>query len=348
MLTRRLEWPLIFLCLGLCMVLLGLVIANKRRVWWLLALAPVLALFVFRFGPASRQRLYILDAPTFVSAQSDFVPAQDWWVVGVVFEDQAYAFPYWALWNTPVVFVTDYDKRMVLMWSARANRALAFRVAREFKARDLEFVSTPMDSPLIFDRRLGQFIVALTGRTASGGDPVGLGESLPCARTTWSAWRRKYPGTKVLRGYETSGAPVAPVLPSARGTSVDGALTETSIMLVRTKPDVAIATDSLANLPANVVAGQKRLLIVRDASNRRLRVFDRNVQQDLYPTFTTRVDRRHQQVTMIDSDTNSLWSDDGTAIDGPLKGTQLTQYPVEEGLYWGVMKYWYPELTLAR
>ena len=125
-------------------------------------------------------------------------------------------------------------------------------------------------------------------------------------------------------------------------------MAETSILLIHSTPITAIAADSLSNSPANLTAGPNRLLIVRDPSTRHLRVFNRNVQQDLFPTFTTRVERSHADVTMIDSDTNTLWSNDGKAIEGPLKGTQLTELAVEEGLYWGVMKYWYPQLVLAK
>lgn len=348
MLTRRIEWPLVMLSLVLCMVLLGLVITNKRRAWWLIGLAPVLALFVHRFGPARGHPIYILDSPQFVEAQSDFAPRDDWWVVGLVFEEQAYALPYWALYNTPLVFLTDYDKRMVVMWSARANRAMAFRVTREFKARDLEFVNTTVDSPLIYDRRLGQFIVALTGRTVAGAPPVGLDDPIPTQRTTWSHWRAAHPNSKVLRGYESSGEPLGPVLPSNMGSVVEGIPAETRIALIATTPPSAIPVESLAKFPVNIVAGSTRLLIDRNPVTGALVAFDRNVKEDLFPTFTARSDRRRPALAWMDSDTGSLWARDGKAIDGPLKDAQLKSYPVEHDLYWGVMKYWDPSLQLAR
>jgi hypothetical protein len=348
MLTRRLEWPLILLCLVPCIILLGLVITNKRRVWWLIGLAPVLGLFFHRFGPMRGHPMYILDEPIFVDAASDFAPHDEWWVVGVVFDDQAYALPYWALWNMPVVFITDYDKRMMVMWSAQANRATAYHVNREFKARDLEFASTPMDSPLIFDRRLGQFIVAVTGQTVQGQKPIGLGAPIETTRTTWTIWRKMHPKTKVLRGYESSGEPVVPVLPSNKGAVVDGIPAETRIAVIGTNPPGATPSADAGQTPVNTTAGQVRVLLIRDPATGRLRAFDRNVNQDLFPTFAAKSDRRNPEIALIDADSNSLWTIDGHAVEGPLKGSQLKEYPVEDDLYWGVMKYWYPQMTLAK
>ena len=49
-LARRLQWPLIVLSMMACLGLIGLVITAKRRAWWLIGLAPVLALFAHRFA----------------------------------------------------------------------------------------------------------------------------------------------------------------------------------------------------------------------------------------------------------------------------------------------------------
>jgi hypothetical protein len=47
--ARRVQWPLAVLAVVLCLALVGLVIAGKRRAWWLIGLGPVLALLVHRF-----------------------------------------------------------------------------------------------------------------------------------------------------------------------------------------------------------------------------------------------------------------------------------------------------------
>ncbi|WP_428937061.1 DUF3179 domain-containing (seleno)protein [Fontivita pretiosa] len=348
MLARRLDWPLIVLCLGLCMALLGLVISGRRRVWWLIGLAPVLALFVHRFAPSrGLDRLYILENPVFVDASQGRLP-DDAWIVGVVFEDQAYALPYAMLYSSPVVFITDYDKRMMLLWSASANRALAYTITRDLKPRDLEIVSAPLDTLLLLNRRLGQFIIALTGMTVDGQKPVGLGQPLPTVKTTWSIWRRAQPATKLLYAYQHRDAPAAPLKPRAVTGIIDGLPAHTPVAVVTTSPPLAIAPDSVtANRPLNTLAGQTRLLLVRDPATDRLRGFDRHVNEDLFPTFAARTDPR-RNVALVDSDSQSQWTLDGRCINGPLAGQRLREISVEQDVYWGVLKTWYPQLQLAR
>lgn len=344
MLTRRVEWPLIAVSLILCMVLLGLVISNKRRAWWLIGLAPVLALFVHRFAPPKSERLYVVE---FAPTAQQLVPSDESWVVGVRYEGQAYALPYSALYRTPVVFITDYDKRIVVFWSAHANRAMAFRIARDFKARDLEIVTTPGDSLLLYDSRLGNFIVAATGLTPKGEKPVELVQSIPTIKATWGAWRKMEPATHLMRGFEYTDAPAGPILPRMPDTLVDGVSTHKRIALIPTTQPLAIDAESVTSKPINASAGPTRLLIFRD-STQRLRVFDRNVKEDLFPTFKPITNKKFADAALIDSDSNSLWTMDGKAIDGALKGTQMKELHAEDELYWGVMKFWYPQLTLQK
>jgi hypothetical protein len=349
MTARRLEWPLVTLCLLLCVALLGLVIANKRRSWWLIGLAPVLALFVHHFHPPRSQRLYTLDAPeAFVGAANDPLVQDDDWVVGVVFEDQSYALPYTVLYSTPLVFITDYDKRMILMWSARANHATAWRLTHELKPRDLEIVSTPADTVLLYNRRLGKFMIALTGQTIDGEKPIGFAQPIATTKTTWMIWRRQHPATKILRAFEKLEAPTGPILPTMTGRIIDGAPADTPVTVIQTSPLLAILPDSIGKQALNTAAGPTRLLILRDPSTQRLHAFDRNVKEDLFPTFTLKSDKKHPDAIMVDSDTNSWWSADGKAVDGMLKDTKMKEIPIEENLYWGVMRYWYPKMTLSK
>src|SRR5689334_11792725 len=79
MLARRLQWPLVALSLILCIALIALVIAGKRRAWWLIGLAPVLALFMHRFTKGPAVQFAVLDEPAFVAAaQASFVGDEDY------------------------------------------------------------------------------------------------------------------------------------------------------------------------------------------------------------------------------------------------------------------------------
>jgi hypothetical protein len=114
-------------------------------------------------------------------------------------------------------------------------------------------------------------------------------------------------------------------------------------------PPIAVRSDLPLNTPLNLVAGQTRLLLLRDPRSGAIRAFERRVSEDLFPLFLQRKDLRQiPAAVLIDSDTQSLWTADGKAVHGPLKGEQLREIPVDDGLYWGVMKFWYPQLALLR
>ena len=122
MLARRLQWPLIAASLILCLLLIGLVISGKRRVWWLISLAPILALFGHRFLTSPINRYAIADEPQFITAaDAKFIHDADY-VVGLVFNGQAYAYPYACLYQTPVIVQSDREHRLLLMWSPRQYR----------------------------------------------------------------------------------------------------------------------------------------------------------------------------------------------------------------------------------
>src|SRR5439155_10803072 len=134
MLSRRLQWPLIALSLLMCVALLALVISGKRRVWWLIALAPVLALFGHRFITAAPNRYLVVDEPAFVAADQAKHVADADLVVGVIFNEQAYAYPYSVLFYEPLIMQSDREKLLLLIWNAYANSAAALLCGRVIKA----------------------------------------------------------------------------------------------------------------------------------------------------------------------------------------------------------------------
>jgi hypothetical protein len=346
--SRRLQWPLIALSLILCVALLGVVISGKRRVWWLIGLLPVLALFGHRFitGPANRYA--VLDEPKMVSPdEARGILATDY-VVGVMLNGQAYAYPYATLYANPVVVQTNREKRMLLMWSAPANAATALDVSLEVKGRDLEVVSDPADSLLIHDSRSGQFLVALTGRAPGGGKVSGAIGRLPVVKQPWEQWLAAHPDTKVLAGGgDGPRAPIRPLDPaieSAAGSTSYARMVD----LIETDPPVAIPTDAIGAAPANFTLGSTPVVLYQDSASGRVRAFDRHVEPDLIPLFAPSAGAKHKNVFMVDSDSGSGWSARGVAIDGDkaLKGKKLTALQVQEDVFLGPAEYWYPGLKL--
>src|SRR5689334_10069709 len=189
--THRMQWVLATVSLLLCLVVVALIVAGRRRAWWLIALGPVLALFVHRFVASPMRQYAVVEDPPAVKpdAAAGFLQDGDY-VVGVQFGDAAYAYPYAALFSTPVVLQSNHEQRFVLLWSAFANRALAFKVDREIKASELSIVSMPVNALLLYNGRNGQFINGVTGDTTRSEKPAGLHAAVATQKLPWSQWRR--------------------------------------------------------------------------------------------------------------------------------------------------------------
>ena len=342
-LSRRLQWPLVAVSLMLCLGLLALVISGKRRAWWLIALLPVLALFVHRFLTAPTNRYDVLDSPAFVAAaEAKHVRDEDY-VVGVLFNEQAYAYPYAALYRTPVIVQSDRERRMALIWSAFANAATAIEVGREVKARDLDIVCDPMDTLLIHNGRTGQFIVGLTGQTHRGGKPAGFEAHVPAITQTWRQWRTAHPATRVLP--TSVSGPTQPLAPRHGNPN---AASPQVILIADGGGALAIQADHIKSTPINVKVGGAPAVIFRDAATGRVNAFDRRLEQDLIPQFKPAVDAKVKArgAMMIDSDTGSGWDARGVAVDGPKdwRGRRLRPIDVRENIHRGPASFWYRDM----
>ena len=161
--SRRFEWPMIALTLIFCVAMIGLVIAGKRRAWWLVGLAPVLTLLGHRFAINPSNSFVINADPIFVSADQASFLAPDDSVVGIIDGSDAVAFPFASLYPRPLVVRNLSTQPMMLMWSPFANCATAYRIDRSIQSNELEIVSMPANALLAYNSRIGQFINGVTG-----------------------------------------------------------------------------------------------------------------------------------------------------------------------------------------
>jgi hypothetical protein len=352
LLSRQLQWPFIALSLIATIALLATIIAGRRGAWWLIGLAPVLALFGHRFATDPAAGMAAIENPTFVApdAAGGFVDNDDY-VVGVTFEGKNYAYPYAALYSTPAVIHAQHDKRVLLMWSAPANRALAYTVGREIKARDLDIVSTPANALLMYDTARGVFINGLTGKTTDGQKPRAFLHPVGTSKMPWWKWRVAHPDTLIMApaGRLSAGAPrqpMRPVYPMPRMALKHPV--EASVALIGLERPAAMLSASLGAAPANLSADGAPVLAFRDPLTNVARSFRRNVD-DLSPRFRLNRDTTRKDVLFVDTDTSSGWNAAGVAVDAKkeFRGKRLAAVPVEDELYWGVMKYWYPELQMT-
>ena len=352
LLSRQLQWPFIALSLIATLALLATIIAGRRGAWWLIGLAPVLALFAHRFAMDPTAGMAAIENPTFVApdAAGAFVDNEDY-VVGLTFEGKHYAYPYAALYSTPAVIHAQHDKRVLLMWSAPANRALAVAVGRGVKARDLDVVSTPANALLLYDTAKGVFINGLTGRTTEGQKPAGFLQPVGTSKMPWWKWRVTHPDTQIMApaGRLAAGAPrrpMRPVYPMPKADLKQPA--EAGVAIVGVHRPAAMLSASLGAAPVNLSADESPVLVFRDPLTNVARAFRRKVD-DLSPRFKLSRDTSRKDVIFIDTDTNSGWNAAGVAVEGKkeFRGKRLPPVPVEDELYWGVMKHWYPGLQLA-
>jgi hypothetical protein len=376
--SRRLQWPLVALSIMLCLLLIAMVVLGKRRAWWLVGLGPILALFVHHFALFSPDRagaLAVLENPPMVDAASAGGLSDDDWVVGVTFAGGEYAYPYAALFRDPVIIQTDRDSRMVLLWSAYANRVLAFRVSDAVKARNLEVVSTPANAPLIYDTRHGQFINGLKGLTLDGRTPPGFSLPLRTTKTTWKQWRSMHPDGRVMALPATGAdaAPTRPILPAWRipgsPPSVPTDFARRVTVVGVRKPVVMEASDVTA-APANLLADGQQVLLFRPAPDAAPRAFDARLPAephlaragdasstlaapDTSSSWFVRLSGRrllaaHPDAAFIEVNSKTLWTADGSgAARTKFAGKRLQPVPVDDDVDWDVMKYWYPDLKLT-
>ena len=353
--TRQLQWPLLTLSLILCLSLMVLIIIGKHRIWWLIGLAPVMALFCQQFISGSMNSFKVIEQPETAPAQNaDFVPDEEY-VVGLSFNEQYYAFPLRQLFNSPVILQSDREKKMCLMWSAFANRAMAFHVQRSMHARDLDIVSMPANAILIYNARVGQFINGLTGLTPKGDLPNGFRAPIPTLKTHWRVWRAAHPNTRVMHLPTLStavGTPILPQFPMRSATTQPAQLPVNTpvVVFATTRPAIAIQESRITPTPINIMLGELPVVIFRDKATGRVKAFERRyADRQSKLLLNPSPARAAKGVYLIDVATNSGWTTAGVAVDGDpaIIGAKLA--PVtgfEEGLYYGVMREWYPTLEL--
>lgn len=332
---HRLQWLMIGVTVLSGLGLAALVVFERRRAWWLLGLLPVVALFGWRFGAAGeRLSLWVEDQPTFASAQQSTWLTDEDPVIGLEIDGQAFAYPIAALRRAPVVVQGDRARRLIVAWSAGARAASAAWVDRAVRGRDLEVVAAPTGVLLIYNRRVGVFFDALTLRDPSGRPAEGMLNPIPTVRTTWQAWRAARPETMVLQPRWTPVREADPT--SANGEHADG------VALLRTDPPIAVPMAAITAEPQNYTAGAAAVLVFRDDSGG-VRAFDRRLEQDLFPRFSAKTDRKTQRRVLADADTGTTWTFAGAAVEGPLKGTSLTPILVQPDLSPDSVRFWLPD-----
>jgi hypothetical protein len=346
--SRQLQWPLMATSLLLCLALAGLVLGGKKKPVWLVGLVPIMIPLCHRIAhPPGAGFFAIQDVHYITPAQAKSLPGTDL-VIGVVVEGKPTAFPCTSLYKAPIIIRTGREKPIILLWSPWSNRALAFNCDRELRAADLEIVCPVRDTFIIYNTRLGEFINAMTGMKFDGTPPTNFHARIDTVQTTWTQWQTLHSDTVIAALPGADGDFSQPMPPRDPLPGNDPAFKDIrKVCVIACTQPIAIPTDSIVDKPMNFDSGQTPVLLVK--INGVVHAFSRELPGDLIPRFSLTTDPKHKNAVWVDSDTNSEWSDTGTVVEGPreMMGTSLRQLPVENDLYWGVMKFWYPDLSLA-
>ena len=337
--SYRLQWPLIAISVILCLVLIGLVISGKRRAWWLIALGPVMALFAHRFLTSPINRYGIADEPAFVATSDAKFIADDDYVIGLTFNDQAYAYPFGCVYRFPIVVQSDREHRLLLMWNPRANAAVAVTATRETKARDLSIVSEPLDGLLLHSSRTGQFIAAIAGQTPQRQKPIGVEGRVAVMQTTWKQWKALQPETRVMQPYDGSySSATKPLPPRYPG--------DHQVVVVGDFPATGFPPENIGTVPLNnntsIIGSRQAVVVFRDPASNRVIAFDRRLSDDLVLHLRTNDDPKRKGA-FVDDDTNTTWNVHGVAVDGTkdMLGKRLQPLPVIEDAYLMPVIAWY-------
>jgi hypothetical protein len=357
-LTCRLQLPLFGLCLILCAGLVFLVVAKRRRAWWLIGLLPVLVLFGHRFATSPMREFRISANPAVADAPPQSLKETDY-VVGLTVDGQSYAYPYACLYQTPVVVQTLIEQRLVVLWNPYANFARAFLADRDLKAQELEVVSMPANALLVYNSRYGEFINGVTGRTRGGKVPTSFGREIEARTVQWGQWRTSHPNTKVVLTADPTAGPTTPLL--ARYPLPGNPPHASAILLSTTRPTALIPTD-LSDRPANLAMDGQPTLAFRDPATGEPRAFSRIIPtgEELRfappaaPNATDSPNAPTKPVGfMAELATGWPWSAGGTLLElkpeangkPDWKGLRLTPIPAVEGPNLAVLKFWIPDLV---
>jgi hypothetical protein len=197
----------------------------------------------------------------------------------------------------------------------------------------------------------------VTGLTPDGRKPTGFLSPIPVQKTTWGQWKQSHATTRLMIAGDPAALrlfPNHPLSPYFPMPDINGQPDkQAKVMLIGSNPPMALPYDpqDVGPVPINLSSEGARIVLFREEKGGRIRAFDRRIE-DLSPQFISNPDAasRRKGAVLADKDTGTTWSADGRAASGELgrQNKRLTPVTLEEGVYWGVMKFWMPELAIPR
>jgi len=307
-----------------------------RTVLTLFVLAS-LALPAIAQTPPGMMPYTAVHEPQFVPASEANFLQDDDILLGVSSGKVAKAYPAGDLAQHGAVFDRVPDGPISVTWCGVCNTGLVFRA--DVKGRTLHFQYDRMvgANEVQKDLETGTSWQQATGEAIDGplkGTRLTL---YPVVRTTWAEWRKRYPDTMVLKpmpGYADRMPTMSKRIKDATRVGPDGApkgalALDARLPARETVAGLEVGRDTVA-YPfselriARVVndrVGGLPVVIVHQPSSDTTTAFDARAKGKVL-TFRAAND---EASSLSDLETRSTWNAYGLALEGPLKGTQLTQ-----------------------
>ena len=311
-------------------VLLGLGIASP---WEAAAASPSRTPIADRIrGQAIAAEHPAMEAPTVVRPAAAAHMREDDVVLGVVVSGEARAYPWWIVKHFHVVNDTLGGAPVAIAFCEQCTGAAAFRRTLDGRVLSMSVPGVYNGTIILKDRETGTLWAPFSGRALEGPLAGKRLDRVPLSLTRWSEWKERHPDTGVLWGPEQargghgswyepgkwgivaemggtiqSWDPRMPENTLVYGAEAEGAAKSYPLAEVRAR---RVVNDRLGIVPV-VVAAVGDLEVVG---------FDRRLRGRVL-TFSPSPDRAG---LMMDAETASLWSVEGRAIGGTLRGEQLT------------------------
>jgi hypothetical protein len=288
-------------------------------------------------APPGQMPYTAIHNPQFVAASEATFLQDDDILLGVSSGKVAKAYPAADLTQHGAVSDTLPDGPVSVTWCGVCNTGLVFRADVQGRTLHFQYDRMVAGNEVQKDAETGSSWQQATGEAIDGPLKGTRLKLYPVVRTTWAAWRKQYPHTVVLKplpGYIDRMPAAAKRIKDVTRVPPEGAPRGAYALDGRLPPRETVAgleigDDSMA-FPfsqlriARVVnerVGGLPVVIVHQPSSDTTTAFDARVKGKVLKFQPANADA----TAIIDLETRSTWNAYGLALEGPMKGTQLTQ-----------------------
>lgn len=310
-------------------------------------------------GGVSRDGIPALTNPDIGPAQGASLASIER-VLGLVVNGEARAYPFAVLWWHEIINDTLGGEPVLVSYCPLTGSGIAFDPHVKGQLRNFGVSGLLFENNLImFDRATESLWNQMLLGSQCGPDRGTALTRVPIMETTWGHWQQLHPNTTYVTrntgffnnysvypygnyAVPTNGSLLFPGshFSSARppkeltlGVHRDGEAVAYSFGILRDLGDVLAINDQIADLP---------LLVTWVAAGETAVAFDRRVNGQ---TLTFSV-ADTAALTFVDAETGTTWDAKGTAVAGPLAGSQLAQFNDAFVVFWFAWSVYYPNTRL--